>query len=279
MSLHFVRRGVGPPLLLIHGLGGNWRSWETIIDPLATRRDVIAIDLPGFGRTPPLPGEVSIRTLANAVSAFLDREGLAGVAAAGSSMGARLVLELARRRMVGATVALDPGGFWAGWERYYFGATIGLSIRLIRLLQPVLPAIVGNAAGRTLLLGQFSARPWRLPPAPVLRELRSYAASPSFDAALRSLVRGPGQEGIPAAEQRGPIVIVWGRNDRVCFPGQAKRALERFPGARLVWLHGCGHFPHWDRPEETLRLILAATGSSAGVQAPVFSSAGTLTAI
>lgn len=67
MKLNFVRRGAGKPLLLIHGLGGSRRSWQTIIDRLATERDVIAVDLPGFGATPPLDGEVSIRTLADAL--------------------------------------------------------------------------------------------------------------------------------------------------------------------------------------------------------------------
>ncbi|OZC01250.1 alpha/beta fold hydrolase, partial [Rubricoccus marinus] len=63
--------------------------------------------------------------------------------------------------------------------------------------------------------------------------------------------------------------------DRVCFPSQAERATARFPGARLEWLDRCGHFPQWDRPEEAVRLILAATGNAAtgtsearGVQSP-----------
>lgn len=58
-------------MLLIHGLGGNWRSWNLILAELAAEREVIAIDLPGFGETPPLPGEVSSRTLADAVTDFL----------------------------------------------------------------------------------------------------------------------------------------------------------------------------------------------------------------
>jgi pimeloyl-ACP methyl ester carboxylesterase len=258
--MNFVRRGRGRPLLLVHGLGGSWRSWETILDALAAEREVIAPDLPGFGATPPLPGEVSIATLADAVTGFLDEHGLRGVDAAGSSMGARLVLELARRGVVGATVALAPGGFWNGWERRYFGSTIGLSIRLVRLLRPVLPSVTRSAAGRALLLAQLSAHPRRLPPEVVLHELRGYAASPSFDAALRSLARGPAQQGLPAEELRAPVLVVWGRQDRVCLPRQAARAMARFPGARLHWVDDCGHFPQWDAPRETVRLILDNTG-------------------
>lgn len=263
MDLHFVRRGQGQPLLLIHGLGGHWQSWETIIDALAAEREVIAVDLPGFGATPPLAGEVSIATLADALEQFLDTHDLRGIDTVGSSMGARLALELARRGAVGTAVALDPGGFWSDGERKFFGTTIGASIGLIRLLQPLLPQLTRSAVGRTVLLAQFSARPWRLAPQVVLDELRSYIASPSTDAALHALVHGPTQEGLPAASQRAPIVIVWGRTDRVCLPAQAARALEQFPGAQLHWLDACGHFPHWDRPQTTARLILASTGGAA----------------
>lgn len=260
MHMHHVRTGRGTPLLLIHGLGGSHRSWATVLDQLAAQREVIAVDLPGHGATPPLGGEVSIATMADAVTAFLAAQGLTGVDVVGSSMGARLVLELARRGVVGAVVSLAPGGFWEGWERTFFGTTIGLSSRLVRLLQPVMPMLTGTAAGRTMLFAQFSPRPWSLPPDVLLQEMRDYAAAPAFDPLLHSLVHGPEQEGIPAGARTAPIVIGWGRQDGVCLPRQAPRALARFPDATLHWFDGCGHFPHWDVPDETVRLILDSTG-------------------
>lgn len=54
--------------------------------------------------------------------------------------------------------------------------------------------------------------------------MRSFAASRSFDAALRQLVYGPGQEGMPAGTARGPIVLGWGTRDLVTLPRQAARA-------------------------------------------------------
>lgn len=152
---------------------------------------MIAVDLPGFGETPALAGEVSIATLADALEGFLSVHDLDGVEVVGSSMGARLVLELARRGRVGAAVALDPGGFWTARQRRVFGASVGASVRLVRALQPVLPMLTGSRIGRTLLFGQFSARPWALDPDVALRELRTFDASPSLDAALRALVHGP----------------------------------------------------------------------------------------
>lgn len=262
-DMNYIRRGTGKPLLLIHGLGGTWRSWSPILDGLAAEREVIAVDLPGFGETPPLPGEVSIRTLSDAVTDFLHANDLIGVDAVGSSMAARLVLELARRGgVLGAVVSLDPGGFWRGWERHAFYASVWASIRLVRLLQPVMPAITGSAVGRTLLFSQFSAHPWRLSPQVTLDEMRSYAASSSFDELLYQLAYGEEQQGTPPNSIDHPLVIGWGRHDRVCFPSQAKRALELFPDAQLHWFEHSGHFPMWDVPRETIRMILASTSGN-----------------
>jgi pimeloyl-ACP methyl ester carboxylesterase len=260
MKMNTVRRGKGKPLLLIHGLGGSWRSWNTILDALAAEREVIAVDLPGFGETSPLPGEVSIRTLADAVTAYLRAHNLTGIDAVGSSMGARLVLELARRGgVLGAVVSLNPGGFWRGWERHVFFASIYASIRLVRLLQPAMPLITTNDLRRSLLLAQFSAHPWTLSPQVTLDEMRSYAASPSFDELLYQLAYGETQQGAPRGSMKQPMVIGWGRQDHVCFPNQANRAMRLFPDARLHWFRRCGHFPHWDVPGQAVRLILEST--------------------
>ena len=260
MRLHHIKQGAGKPLLMLHGLGGSWRSWTPILQALAAEREVIAVDLPGHGATPPLEGVTSFDTLADAVAAFVESEGLSGIDVVGSSMGARLVVELARRgNVVGSVVSLDPGGFWQGWERTVFGTTLGLSIRLVRALQPAMPFITRHALTRSLLLAQFSAHPWRLPSDIVLQEMRDYAASPSFDPLLRSLARDASQQGVPAGTLKHPMLIVWGRQDRVCLPRQAARALSRFPDARLHWLDDCGHFPHWDQPAAAVRLILEGT--------------------
>ncbi len=260
MQMHHTWQGAGKPLLLVHGLGSNGQSWNRVRPALNLARETIAVDLPGFGKTPPLPGEVSIRTLADAVSDFIHTQNLTGVDVVGSSMGARLVLELARRSgVVGKTVALDPGGFWLGWQRAYFAVTVGASIKLVRLLQPVMPQITRSAWGRTLLFPQFSAHPWTLSPEVTLEEMRSYNASPSTDELLYNLAYGEAQQGAPRGTLKGQLTIGWGDRDRVCFPGQAARALALFPDAYLHWFENCGHFPQWDAPDETVRVILTGT--------------------
>ncbi|MGI4741501.1 MAG: alpha/beta fold hydrolase [Janthinobacterium lividum] len=258
--MHFIRRGTGKPLLLLHGLGGSWRSWQTILDGLAREREVIAVDLPGFGDTPPLAGPVTIGTLADAVTDFLRARDLLGIDVVGSSMGARLVLELARRGgVVGAVVSLDPGGFWQGWEIPVFYHSIRLSTKLVRALQPARVFLTGNAVTRSLLFAQFSAHPWQVPAKAALDEMYSFAHSPSFDELLRNLVYGEEQRGAPKGSITTPLVIGWGRQDRVCLPHQSDLALQKFADARIYWFDNCGHFPQWDQPEEAIRLILAVT--------------------
>lgn len=89
--------------------------------------------------------------------------------------------------------------------------------------------------------------------------MRNYAASPSFGELLDNLANGPLQRGTPRGTLRSPTVIGWGRSDRVCLSIQAERAQALFPDSRLHWFEGSGHFPHWDAPEETTRLILTST--------------------
>lgn len=255
--MHYITRGSGKPLLLIHGLGSSWRGWNPILDALAAERSVIAIDLPGHGATPADPDSGTFEGLVGSVERYLVANDLVGIDAVGSSMGARIVLELARRGRVGHVVALDPGGFWRGWERAFFRATIGLSAKLLRVLRSRLPAISRSAVARTALLAQLSAKPAALLPELVCTELTGITDTPTFDALVRDLAGGPEQTG-PAADPTKRIVIGWGKHDRLCLPRQARRAQAAFPSATLHWFADSGHFPMWDSPHEATSVILQA---------------------
>lgn len=257
--MHHIERGSGRKLLLIHGLGGSLQSWNPILGRLAAERHVVAIDLPGHGATPAQPRSDSFAGLVEQVEGHIAEHRLEGVDMVGSSMGARIVLELARRGGVGTVVALDPGGFWQGWERSFFRTTIGLSGRLVRTIRHAIPAFSRSAASRTALLAQLSARPWALDPKLVEIELTGLADTATFDALVRDLATGPAQTG-PAADPGKRIVIGWGKQDRLCLPRQAARAKAAFPSAELHWFDNCGHFPMWDAPAQTADLVLAATG-------------------
>lgn len=257
--MHSTRYGSGKPLLLVHGLGADGQSWQPVISGLAAQRQVVAVDLPGFGQSPPLTGEVTIASLTDAVEEFIASEGLDGVDTVGSSMGGRMVLELARRGVGGNAVDLDPDGFWTDGELRVFHYTLAPSIKLVLALQPVMPALMGSPVGRTALLSQFSARPWALSKDVALHEVRAFARATSLDAAFAALVHGPKQEGAPDGTTPGRVVIGWGRKDKVTLPRQASRAQALFPDASLHWFERSGHFPQWDEPAQTVEVILEAT--------------------
>ena len=255
-SLAHSHLGNGSPLLLVHGLGAREQSWRPVLPRLAAAREVITVDLPGHGQTPPLPGPLTFDRLVDALQQFVVAHDLARADLVGSSMGARMVLELARRGVGRHVVALDPGGFWNAPEKAVFATSVRASFALVRALRPALPALTATAAGRTLLLPQFTPRPWAVPADVVLPELRSIADTAALDETLQALVDSGPQLGGPTP---GRVVLGWGRRDRVTIARQAGRASAAFPQATLHWFDRCGHFPMWDRPGETVELVLRAT--------------------
>ena len=210
MAIHQQRRGQGKPLVLVHGLGSSHRAWSLIVLALARHREAILIDLPGHGDSPAESDSGTFAGLARSLDEWLVAESLIGADMVGSSMGARLVLEMARRGRSGAVVALDPGGFWQGWERHFIKATLTASGALLRSLRPALPKLAHSAATRSILLAQLAARPWALNGDLVATELASFADTSSFDALVQDLAYGPTKEG-QAAPNSGPVTIGWGR--------------------------------------------------------------------
>jgi pimeloyl-ACP methyl ester carboxylesterase len=251
--MHVANHGRGKPLLLLHGLGSSGHAWEPVLAPLAEARRVIVLDLPGHGASPAEGDSGTFAGLVRSVAEWLKAERLEGIDMVGSSLGARIVLELARRGLAGDVVALDPGGFWEGWERQFAVTSLSASRALAKALKPLLPALAGNPVSRSALLAQLSARPWALDGGFVAAELLALAETPTVPALIADLGYGPGQEGVPETGHR--LAIGWGRHDRLCLPVQAGRAAARFPSAKLHWFEHSGHFPLWDEPGEVVKLV------------------------
>lgn len=111
------------------------------MDALSAERSLIVVDLPGHGASPAGEDSGTFDGLVGSVERYMAEHRLEGIDVVGSSMGARIALELARRGRVGNVVALDPGGFWRGWERTFFKITIGVSGRLVRAIRSMLPML------------------------------------------------------------------------------------------------------------------------------------------
>ncbi|GMN04571.1 alpha/beta fold hydrolase [Erythrobacter sp. MTPC3] len=259
INLNTETDGSGPKLLLVHGLGGSGRSWSPIIPRLAEEREVITIDLPGHGNATARDDSGTLAGLADDLQKYIEQNGLTNSDIVGFSLGGRLVLEMARRGCVRNVVALNPGGFWRGWERTYFKWTLTASKKLLLALKGQLGALSKSSVSRTALLAQLSAKPWALDESMVEKELVSFAKTSTVVPLIKDLARGPAQSG-PASSHTGHVAIVWGGKDRLCLPRQAARARAAFPQAGYHCLEDSGHYSIWDKPHEVVDIILAGTG-------------------
>ncbi len=257
-TLNHHRQGAGEPLLLVHGIGSRWQMWLPVLERLATERDVIAVDLPGFGASPPPPPDTppNIPSLADALERFLDELGIDTAHVGGNSLGGWLALELAKRGRARSAIGFSPAGFFNTREAAYAGASLWLSVRIARLLAANAELVLASAAGRTALSAQLVGRPWGMPVQSAVEDLRALAAAPSFDATLKALNRERFRDG-EAIDV--PVTIARGRRDFLLLPRQGPRAVRAIPGARLVTLRGCGHVPTYDDPRLVAEVLLAGS--------------------
>lgn len=247
-QLNYARRGEGEPLLLIHPLGGELVVWEPVLDLLAAERDTIAIDMPGFGGSPPLPAgtEPTAAALAGAAAGFLDELGLERVHVAGNSLGGWVAFELAKLGRALSVTGLGTAGLWSR----PLGPRKSSRRAAGRLLLSLALALSRSERGRRMMLGSHTARPELVPPDAAFRLVRSYVTAPGFDAANTAMRAGI----LSGLEQLCvPVTLAWGDRDRV-----VSRPRRPLPGARTVTLRGCGHVPTWDDPEQVARLLLSA---------------------
>lgn len=256
MTLAYDRRGDGPPLVLIHGIGSYRGAWAPVLDRLAAERDVIVLDLPGHGESPLLPDgrRHDVLALAEAVEEFVAELGIGRPHVAGNSLGGGIALELARRGSVRSATALSPIGFWKPSEVRFARSTLRGSRALARSLLPAAPRLVRSTALRTALFGQVYGRPRRLGPDAALAAVEAFVGARGFDAVLPYSSRYHFW-GTP----RVPVTVAWGNRDRLLLPRQAERARRALPEARHVRLDGCGHVPMSDDPELVAEALL--TGS------------------
>ena len=264
MRLAHERHGQGEPLVLVHGIGSQWQVWLPVLDALPRERDVIAVDLPGFGDSPPLDGRPTVRALANAVAAFLDELGLEDAHVAGNSLGGGIALELGRAGRARSVTALSPIGFWNQREWEYARASLRTMVRFVRLAEPIMPVLLRPGLGRTLLLAQVMSRPWRLPADGAVEAVRNLASSPGFDATLEAM---DGWRFVRGHELRCPVTIAWAQRDWLLIPRQANRARRALPDARHVTIAGCGHVPVSDDPEQVGRVLLDGSRAPVGAAA------------
>ncbi|MYU10666.1 alpha/beta fold hydrolase, partial [Streptomyces sp. SID8361] len=135
------RRGAGRPLVLLHGIGHHWQAWEPVLDILSADRDVIAVDLPGFGASDALPDGIpyDLEGVIPVLGALFEALGVTRPDVAGNSLGGLLALELGRVGLVRSVTALSPARFWTEAERRYAFGVLSMMRAGARALPP--PAV------------------------------------------------------------------------------------------------------------------------------------------
>ncbi|MFN2463026.1 MAG: alpha/beta fold hydrolase [Candidatus Dormibacteria bacterium] len=242
--------GAGVPVILVHGFNHHAEAWVRNIGALtAAGFRVLAIDLPGFGRSGVPHMEYSLRGYADFLVAFMDALELRVAHLVGSSMGGAIALKAAidRPDRVLTVTGADPAGMFETVPRTW--ALAG---------HPVARALLRPLMGRRWLLERSHARAYHdqalSTPLQVDVMAEAYAQPGYRDHILgmaETMLIGPGGgtlwEQLP--ELRRPALIVWGRQDRTLPVQHAYRAAHRVPGAELHIYDQCGHLPMYEQAD------------------------------
>ncbi len=266
--VHYVDIGSGsaPPILLVHGLGGRWQNWIENIPRLAAERRVIALDLPGFGRSQLPLAPISIAGYAHTLDRVCDMLELERPLVAGNSLGGVVVAELALRfpERVGSLVfvaaaCLTP----ADLESRTAQIALVAGGRFASLFLRGANGPVSRPRARHLVWATLLRHPTRIAP-DTLYELAGRERPPGAMAALTALAAHDisGELGAIAA----PTLVVHGADDVLIPCADAQELASLIPGAKLVVFDDTGHMPMVERPvrfDEAL-LEFAAGATPAG---------------
>lgn len=145
-GLHYEVNGTGAPLLLIHGTGSSLRVWDPVIHLLAARGTLIAVNLSGFGFSPPMTSgpPPTPAGYARVLADLLGELRYDSAHVAGNSMGGWTALEIAKPDMARSVVALSSAGLWARPAPLYAGLSLSVTRLSCRLLDPLVPALLSR---------------------------------------------------------------------------------------------------------------------------------------
>lgn len=242
----YVARGKGPALVLVHGMFGDHLDWEPVIEPLARRHRVIAVDLPGFGDSDKPDREYTGDYFVETLEALLRQLKVKRATLVGNSFGGQMALLYALKypERVERLVLVSSGGFRevADTEKQFYRERF--SAERIAALTPEVngpmfaPVFAKESDHRRLYVEKQNAKLQRA-------DYPAYARSlaRNIQLALNTYLLDR------LGEIRCPTLLLWGDKDIVLPLAQAQAALPRLPHGKLTTLEGCGHAPQLDCPE------------------------------
>lgn len=246
LRVRYARRrpAEGVPVLFLHGFGGDLDNWLFNLDALAEVAPVIALDLPGHGQsTPKLPG-TALADLASFVVRFLDALEVERVHLVGHSMGGAIAsqMTLDHPGRVASLALINGAGLGTEINADYTEGFVAAASR--RELKPVVEQLFANPelVSRTLLENLLKYK--RLDGVPEL--LRALSAA-QFGAGQQAE-----QPGLRLGGAGKPVLVVWGREDRIIPASHAEHAPA---GATVEVLEGAGHMTMMERANEINALL------------------------
>jgi pimeloyl-ACP methyl ester carboxylesterase len=264
-----------PPVVMIHGVGGWAENFREVMEPIArSGRRAISVDLPGFGESQS-PGRVPYFGPKDAyyprfVLALMDALELPTAHLIGSSMGgavAYMTAVTAPERVRSLTLAASGG----------LGTDIALFLRLATLPGTIaLAQLMGDRHQSRAVLRTCFFDASRIPEALYQESERfGFRSYPEFVRALRGGVSIFGVKRAlrdhwmaQAPRYRGPVLVVWGREDAVLPISHLADAKAVYPQAEVHVIERCGHLPMIERTEEFLAGFLPfVDGAEAAVAA------------
>jgi len=250
--MHYLDIGEGPAVVLVHGLASAWAAWFSNISELATSYRVIAVDLPGFGRSDGFAGPVELHDYVDALVELIDHLAVGDVRIVGHSLGGVVAQGFAAQnpeRTV-ALVVVASGGRPNGIQEAMFrGLAVGSAL-LNPMPRPLIHrAVLGAMAVtpvRKLIIGRVVDDPANVPSdlATHMISAACYArgTAPAIHATLRALRRNHGRQ------ITCPTLIVSGARDRLVSETSLKYCAAATPGARHEVLEAVGHIPMFECP-------------------------------
>lgn len=269
--LHYVSfGGSGPPMVLVHGLGGSHVNWASVGPLFAARHRVWALDLAGFGRTPLGPQSFSLESNRDLVARFVEKVVGEPVTLVGNSMGGLVSLMVAAdhpervRELVLVNAAHPP----APGVRLDREVTLAFAMYMVpRLGEWVMRTRAKKMSPEKLVRETMricAAEPEALSPEVIAahvalaEERRAMAwVHEAFLGSARSVVRAllaPGRVRRVADRVKAPTLLLHGDRDRLVPFGAAKAAARRHHW-RLEVFHGVGHVPQLEIPERFVRTV------------------------
>ena len=246
-----------PPLVLLHGLAERRQVFGRLMPLLAPHLRFVAIDLPGFGASPRLPGGgFELGVVCERVEAVIAELGLERPAMLGHSLGGGVAVRYAAERpgALRALTLIAPAGLIAtgavrpSWRRPRLHA-LG---RIV--LRAAIPAIAASRGLRERAFARVVGDPAVLDEALARELLMGAAQGRATPAAGIEIVYAGLQDRLPALIL--PVLVVWGARDRVVSPHYAELLRDALPDGRLLLLPDAGHVPMAEQPEPVATAVL-----------------------